>query len=205
LYYTIYKITNKTNGKFYIGKHKTENLDDGYMGSGKLIRIAIQKHGVENFNKEILHVFETEAEMNAAEARLVVLSEESYNLCPGGHGGFGHINDGSESHIERCKKASAMSKSRNHPNWGIYKFDNSEKSLEASKRGITALMEKYPNGVFNGKKHSEFSRQKMSNTKKATGFQKGEKNSQYGKPRSEETKAKIRATLLAKRDSLEKE
>ena len=199
MYYTIYKITNKTNGKFYIGKHKTKNLDDGYMGSGKLIRIAIDKYGIENFEKEILYVFETEAEMNKAEAKLVVLGEESYNICPGGHGGFGHINDGSESHIERCKKASSMSKSRNHPNWGIYKFDNSEKSMEISERGTEVLKAKYPNGVFKGKKHSELSRQRMSDTKKATGFQKGEKNSQYGKPRSEETKAKIRATLLAKR------
>lgn len=92
MYYTIYKITNILDGKFYIGKHKTKDLDDGYMGSGKYIKRAIEKHGVENFKKETLHVFETEAEMNESEARLVVLSEESYNLCPGGHGGFGYIN-----------------------------------------------------------------------------------------------------------------
>ena len=33
-FYTIYKITNKTNGKFYIGLHETKDLLDGYMGSG---------------------------------------------------------------------------------------------------------------------------------------------------------------------------
>ena len=33
-FYTIYKITNKTNGKFYIGLHETKDLLDGYLGSG---------------------------------------------------------------------------------------------------------------------------------------------------------------------------
>jgi group I intron endonuclease len=90
--YTIYKITNTINGKYYIGKHQTTNLNDGYMGSGKLLRRAINKYGRESFIKEILHVFQTEEEMNLKEKELVVISEQTYNLCEGGNGGFGYIN-----------------------------------------------------------------------------------------------------------------
>lgn len=91
-HFIIYEITNKLNGKFYIGKHKTKNLDDGYMGSGKVLKNAIKKHGIENFSKKILFTFDNEDDMNAKEVELVVLNEQSYNLCPGGHGGFGYIN-----------------------------------------------------------------------------------------------------------------
>lgn len=52
---TIYCITNKINGKQYIGKRKNDN--DYYMGSGIYIKRAIEKYGRENFTKTILDTF----------------------------------------------------------------------------------------------------------------------------------------------------
>jgi hypothetical protein len=93
MYYTIYRITCKITGKIYIGKHQTKDLHDGYMGSGKLLMRAQKKYGLENFSKEILHVFQTEEEMNIKEAELVTeefcLREDTFNICPGGKGGWG--------------------------------------------------------------------------------------------------------------------
>jgi len=92
----LYKITNIINNRVYIGVHKTDNVDDGYMGSGKLIKLAIQKHGLENFKKEILEVHNNEKDAYLAESKVVtenfILKENAYNLRPGGRGGWKHLS-----------------------------------------------------------------------------------------------------------------
>ena len=90
MFYTIYKITNKINGKYYIGKHQTKNLDDGYMGSGKLIKSALEKYGIENFTKEILCECNTMEELNEKEKYWIQILKSSdhtigYNISAGGH------------------------------------------------------------------------------------------------------------------------
>jgi len=86
--YLIYKITNTINGRYYIGRHATNNVDDNYMGSGKAIKNAIKKYGIEYFTKEII------AEANSAENLwelerqivndIIVKDPLSYNMTYGG-------------------------------------------------------------------------------------------------------------------------
>jgi hypothetical protein len=89
--YTIYKTTNLLNGKYYIGKHQTENPNDSYYGSGKALLAAIKLYGKEHFKKEVLFDFDNEAEMNSKEKELIteefVKSDKTYNMGIGGEGG----------------------------------------------------------------------------------------------------------------------
>lgn len=87
-----YETKNLINGKTYIGVHSTNDLKDGYMGSGKLLKIAMKKYGKENFSCVPLSFFENIKEAYEEERFLVdefyVKSERTYNLCLGGEGGY---------------------------------------------------------------------------------------------------------------------
>lgn len=90
--YYIYKTTNLVNGKIYIGYHASDNIEtDSYLGSGYLLKRAINKHGKKNFKREILFEFESQEEATAKERELVneefIEREDTYNLCLGGFGG----------------------------------------------------------------------------------------------------------------------
>ena len=98
-YYLIYQVTNNVNGKIYIGKHETNRLDDDYMGSGKILKRAQDKYGIENFTFRVLIYLHNREEMCLLE-RMVVSKEfcertDTYNINVGGEGGFQYINSSS--------------------------------------------------------------------------------------------------------------
>lgn len=142
--YTIYKITNKVNGKIYVGKHQTKDPNDNYMGSGKLLRRAQTKYGIENFTKEILYVFDTEEHMNAKERELVTeefcLREDTYNICVGGQGGFSYINAnglGGTLGMKQNENTKKLKSIKNKQFWA--NMSNEDKLIHANKRRAAIL------------------------------------------------------------------
>jgi hypothetical protein len=95
IYHFIYKTTNAINGKYYLGVHSTKNLDDGYLGSGTVLKAAISKYGRSSFVREILQFFPDRSTAFLAEAALIsdemVTNETSYNICKGGQGAVGSL------------------------------------------------------------------------------------------------------------------
>lgn len=88
----IYKITCTVTGKFYIGMHSTNNPEDGYFGSGKLLKLSVRKHGKEKHVKEILEELPSREALQRRERELVneklLENPLSLNLKVGGEGGF---------------------------------------------------------------------------------------------------------------------
>ena len=158
--------------------HQTKNINDGYMGSGKLIKRAIEKYGVENFIKEILHVFDNELDMRNKEKELVVLSENSYNLLEGGKGGFGFINSKGLNGTPEGRKLGGIKSSNKETN-AFYNL-----SADSIKKRVAVRKQKY--GVQGYTKaarincNNENAMIKRKQTYDSINHQRGENNSQYG-------------------------
>ena len=178
MFHTIYKITNLINGNIYIGKHSTKCLDDAYMGSGIYIKNAISKHGVENFTKEILYIFDNENDAYKKEREVVnedfVSRKDVYNLIIGGDS-FESINSNINLRKEKNRRAAL---SMNKINWSDPEFIKRNKD-----RMVAQNKELHAKGIlkrvdWTGKKHKQESKDKIG--EKNSIHQKGEGNSQYG-------------------------
>ncbi len=87
-YHYFYKIENQLNGNYYFGIHSTNDIEDGYMGSGRRLKRAYRQFGKENFKKTILKYFKTREQASEYENEVVtescVLDTNCYNLKIGG-------------------------------------------------------------------------------------------------------------------------
>ena len=185
-YNYIYKITNQINGKIYIGKHSTDNLDDGYMGSGKLILKAEQKYGIENFTKEYLAFCDTEEKLNWFEKFYIKkykAREVGYNLTDGGDGSLGRKH--TEETKQKMRDNHADFKGEKHPMYGRHLSEEHKAKLKQSLTEETK--QKMRESALKRPPFSEESKQKMREA-----ALKREKRP----PFSEESKQKMRESAL---------
>jgi hypothetical protein len=81
--YTVYKITHLPTSRYYIGVHgmKPEENLYSYTGSGNIIKLVINSHDINEFNKEILFTFSEEPLAYDKEKELVTLDTLKDPLC----------------------------------------------------------------------------------------------------------------------------
>ena len=162
----IYRTTNTVNGMFYIGCHETDELADGYLGSGKYLKRAVTKYGIGAFLREVLFDFTTRTEMFAKEKELVteefVRLEQNYNIGVGGKGGFFHITP--EQRMKTYRK----------------NLTREVCSANGKKTGSANMKAHHEAGkirydTFTGRQHTEETKEKMRKSKNV-----GSANSQFG-------------------------
>ena len=172
-YHFIYKTTNTLTGRYYIGMHSTNDLEDGYLGSGKRLRYSIRKYGAENHIREILEFCDSREELSKRENEIVTLNEiakeECMNLKIGGEGG-GMFRD--EKHRYDFLAAGGRKNSKMASDAFLEKLKDKEFREFFKKR----CKETNPKS-FLGKNHTEETKQKMSEKAKK---RIGSKNSQFG-------------------------
>ena len=198
--YYIYRIINNINHKTYIGQHKyckSLLVDDGYMGSGVILRKAQKKYCIENFSKEIITIAMSKSEADVLEKFYIAKERKEntygcYNIADGGQGG----GQKGYHHTEEAKKRISETHKGRHVSEETKKkisdyFKGKPRSEETIKKVSESLKGRIP---WNKGKHlSEEQKRKLSEAHKGKKLE----------PRSEETKRKISEANKGKKRTTE--
>jgi hypothetical protein len=184
-YYFIYKTTNLVNGKFYIGMHSTNDLEDGYLGSGKRLKYSVNKYGKENFKKEILEFLPNRSSLINREIELVnegILKDLlCMNLMNGGKGGWSpNIFGGKENNKKfglRVGKIHRKKMKTDSIYFEKFKKIGIKNLKDARKSGKWKVKFGKESSFFN-KRHTEETKQIMRDK---AHLRIGDKNSMYGR------------------------
>jgi len=224
-YNYLYIITNLVNGKQYVGSHSTNNLNDKYLGSGKLILKAVKKYGKDNFKREIIKKFNDISEARHLEVIYInkfnTLVPFGYNLHPSGGSYKGSINYRGKNHplygrklseeiknkISKSEKGKIISKETKRK---ISKANKNKIPWNKGRKGISLeTKEKMRNAKIGiasplkGRKLNNNRKKEISESLKGRKLSDEHKNNiskaNKGKILSKETKQKISNTLRKKR------
>jgi hypothetical protein len=150
MYYFIYETINKINEMKYRGFHMTEDINDGYLGSGTYFMRAVRKYGEENFERIILEFCDSYEEVLNKEKEYVddnwIIRKDTYNIINGGKGGWKYVNKNKLRWNEETRKEFAieMQEKVKSGDWSLADFVGK------------------PTYGFSGKNHSEESKKKIS-------------------------------------------
>ena len=167
----IYKVTCLISKKYYVGMHSTSNLEDGYFGSGKVLKRSLNKHGKANHTIEILEWLPDRSSLKLREKEIVnedmLKDEMCMNLQLGGGGGLSGDN-----HAKKFHRAGRLATNKVLHERLQNDKEYRKKFCEAVSKSVKG---KQP---WLNKKHSSETKEKISKSMSIS--QSGEKNSQYG-------------------------
>ena len=176
-------------GSYYFGKHETDNLDDGYFGSSKILRNYKSKYGICGLEKTILHYYDSRKALCEAEHLLVEEKRKDKNICclnlrEGGTGGRWKDYVSEEVFQERVQKSTEMFLAKTTPE---QRSRNARKAGESRRTPERRQAQSERALKMHAERSEEFKAQvytKAGNSRKA--FNKTD----YGKQRLEEIRLK---------------
>lgn len=141
-YNFIYLTKNILNNHLYVGFHSTNNLDDGYLGSGILLNKKIEEYGAENFSSEILeHInpieWREKEKFWIENKQSHVKFGKGYNLTFGGDGASGcKRSEEAKRKTSETFQKNGSKKGKNHHMYGKHISKEHKKALLDGRRGM---------------------------------------------------------------------
>lgn len=191
--YSIYKATNTTNGKVYIGftadwpRRKTQHLEAAHRDSSSIFHQALRKYGPDAFEWEVLcqskdgdHLLNEMEPHFIKEYNSLCNTGHGYNVTTGGRGAVG---------VKRSSEAKAHYREAALNRWNSDRGQEERKERSEAWSGEQNPMYGKP-GTMLGKTLSEESKAKVSKFAKER-FKDKTNHPRYGVKMSEETKKKI--------------
>lgn len=149
----IYKTTNKINGKIYIGQKKSSKfLGNRYLGSGKKLKLAVQKYGKENFEVEML---ESICDENKADEREIFWISH-----------FKSTDDSIGYNISNGGNVNRAMSGKNNPHWGKHLSEETKEKLrQKAKLQMTEEARAYLSWINSGERNKRFGKKHTEKTK----------------------------------------
>lgn len=195
----LYQINNLINGKWYRGKRscKCDIKDDKYMGSGVLIKKAINVYGINNFEKIILCVCDSDEDAYELEELIITQDDIEntmcYNLVLGGYG----YKSGRIRPKEEVLKSTASNIGRKRTDEQRQRMANSRKGFKHTEESKLKISEK-----GKGRITSDHTKSKLSQLRKGYKHSAEAKlnmsKAQTGRKLSDEAKLKMSKAKLGK-------
>jgi hypothetical protein len=205
-YYYTYKVQCTAVGwedYYYLGKHETTNLNDGYKGSGNKLR-EYYKQYPEDYIFTILEFYSNKTELNIAEQKLISdlwkTDEYCLNSTSGGHGSWSAAHEhrkGKHVYMSETHKAN-LSKALK----GKQYSEESKRKMSESHKGkhLTIETKNKLSELLKGRKKPNFT---DDHKRKLSESHKGKPSAMKGKQHSEESKQKNKYAHLGKKQSAE--
>lgn len=200
----VYVVTNKVNGKRYVGQHSGEDLNKYWRncvihalnnrhGKNRLLYRAVRKYGPDSFKIAPLVVVSSKWEMDRYEIGMIAVwdlcnPEKGYNLAAGGQGTLGYkfsdeqLKRLSDSH-KGIKQSDETKIKRSQSLIGQRRSEETKQRMSKAQMGNKARL---------GDSKSEEERQKLSQSLKGNKNALGAiRSPEYCKEKSESQKGRI--------------